>query len=187
MSSMRTANVWCKALAAAATLAAGCTASGVPMTAFDSDAGDDGSQVLTDASNDAGHDAGSLKDAAVDARVSTDAGAPDARTSPDAAVVPDAACTSTVCCSIVPQSGCTGGQACRYQYAAGVRTGIRCEPAGDDLEGMLCTKYDAGGDSCAPGLFCSHQCRRSCETGDDCGPGQVCDPGGLAGPFCVSA
>lgn len=94
-------------------------------------------------------------------------------------------------CTIVPQSGCPAGQACRYQYTSMMRTGIACEPAGIGIDGQTCERFDGGGDSCAPGYWCSFFCRRSCNTDADCpaldGRSRVCDPGGTAGPFCVFA
>lgn len=130
------------------------------------------SSVAPDAGGDVGSDSGTIaSEAGTDAAVA-DAGPSDAGR-----------------CTVVPQSGCVDREACRFQSAGGVRTGTACEPAGTDRDGWPCERYDGGGDSCMPGLWCLTRCVRSCRADADCPPldgrARECDPGGTAGPFCV--
>lgn len=92
-------------------------------------------------------------------------------------------------CRLIPPTGCPDGLACRYQIEDGRRVAVACERAGTARDGEGCETYVDGGDSCLPGYFCSVQCRRYCGGDADCPPlggrTRVCDPGGLAGRFCV--
>jgi hypothetical protein len=119
---------------------------------LEADGGDD---VDAGGPIDAGRDAGS--DAAI-ADAGSDAGPPDGGP-------PDAGWGE---CSIVPQSGCMPGEACRRSESfGGPETGPpACEPAGPLEEGAACST--AGDDLCSPGLFCWVVCRRYCNTDADC-------------------
>lgn len=142
--------------------------------ALELDAGTDAGGLEADAgrpvARDAGRDAGRVEP--VDAgRAELDAGAPDA---------------GPVTCTLVPQSGCPDGMACRQHVGpTGALEGPpECEPAGTDDEGWRCEVYDGGGDSCLPGLWCDGlTCLRSCRNDGDCptrnGHEQRCT-GGLA-------
>ena len=155
-----------------ALLVAACDA---PPAQLDGDAGPvwsndaalelDGGASVVDAGSaqDAGHDAGRAEP--VDAgRAELDAGAPDA---------------GPVTCTLVPQSGCPDGMACRQHVGpSGMLEGPpECEPAGTDDEGWRCEVYDGGGDSCLPGLRCSYFCRRYCYRDEDCRSDQRCGSG----------
>lgn len=84
-------------------------------------------------------------------------------------------------CSLVPQSGCGGGEACRRSARDGVfpHDGPEaCEPAGPLAEGQSspslyggCWADSFGGrDRCQAGLFCWTVCRRYCRSDSDCPP-----------------
>jgi hypothetical protein len=63
-------------------------------------------------------------------------------------------------CTVVPQSGCEIGEACRFARAADSSLVSVCQSAGPLEEGERCA---AGDDQCAPGLVCSADfCRRFC-------------------------
>lgn len=85
-------------------------------------------------------------------------------------------------CTLVPQSGCAPGEACRLQrvsmtfVSACESVGYYALAEGQSLphtpgSGLPYACRDASGDACAAGLFCMDtQCRRYCVVGGD--PGQ---------------
>lgn len=107
-------------------------------------------------------DAGGLIDAGRDSGSPVDAARPDA---------------PTWACSVVPQSGCAPGYACRLSHVGGRTPGNgppECVDAGFRGErDISCTRWsgvpDSPPDDCAEGLFCWIVCRRYClPSGDPC-------------------
>lgn len=88
-------------------------------------------------------------------------------------------------CSVVPQSGCPVGYACRLSHVGGRSPGNgapECVRAGVRDERQSCTSgtADPDADNCQRGLFCWTTCRRYCEPfGEPCpaieGTPQRCD------------
>lgn len=124
--------------------------------------------VVVDAAHDHDGDVGTDAWGGADAFVSDDAGI-DAAASPDA-WAPDAA----PACTLAPQSGCSGAQACRI-----TTTGPACQDVGaQPAEYSACTMLSdcAAGMQCVGGDPSVMLCRRFCVLGDTtaCSSGRVC-------------
>lgn len=128
--------------------------------------GGDATIAMVDASRDldAGADASPIDSSVRD----TGIGAPIDAARADAA--PDAGRTLAGECTVVPQTGCESGEACRRVLVGG-EPAAQCRPAGTIADGEECT-VSAEGDPCGPGLVCSSsQCVPYCRTSeDDCTP-----------------
>lgn len=155
----------------------GCGTEPLEPDAGQGDAGPavDASPADAGSAEDAGHDAGRVDAGELDASV-PDAGPVDAgEVDAGSDAGPDAGPPDE--CTVVPQSGCADGEACRTHEWVESPPGtwmrvyrVHCEPAGDLPEHWNEGSCGGiGGDMCEAGLFClfGNGCVRYCIPGGD--------------------